>query len=326
MLTSLKTKNNPFDGKRVAVIGDVMVDRFIYGDVDRISPEAPVPVVKVSRRETHLGGAANVAANLKSLGAEPILIGRIGDDEYGKVFKKTMAEAEIDASHIVVSAHLPTISKCRIIARSQQMVRFDEEEVEQPATEDLEKLKAQLSAIRKEADVIVVSDYAKGLINLAVMDHIKELWAENGHILIDPKPQVPEEDAKYNGVTMIKPNLGEASAMLSRKDKPRENATVAQMAKDLLKHYNLEYTLITRSGDGMTLVLNDGSEYHLMADTQEVVDVSGAGDTVIATFASSIAAGLTPLQAGHLANLSGAIVVAKLGTASITWAELQAAI
>lgn len=324
MLTNL-IKTNPFEGKSIAVIGDVMVDRFIYGDVERISPEAPVPVVKVSKRETHLGGAANVAANIKSLGARPLLVGRIGHDEYGSVFKECALEIDIDNDYLFTSKQVPTTAKCRIIARSQQVVRFDEEvnaPLQQNEKEDVRKI---LEKVRKETDVIIVSDYAKGLVDADIMAVIKELWTD-GHILLDPKPQSFEEDQKYIGVNAIKPNLQEACKMVGSKEKPREDSTVERIAKELVNRYKLDYMLLTRSGDGMTLALSTGEVHHLKSETREVIDVSGAGDTVIATFAASLTAGFTPLQAAHLANVSGSVIVAKLGTASIHWQELKDAV
>lgn len=322
MLTNLIT-SNPFAGKPVAVLGDVMVDLFIYGEVERISPEAPIPVVKVSKKETHLGGASNVAANLKTLGATPIIIGRIGDDDYGTIFKKELEKSEI-SSETMLTSSIPTISKCRVIARTQQVVRVDEEETDPLTKDEKKRIQSILENARKKTNIIIVSDYAKGLLDEDVMKMVRTLWAD-GHILVDPKPKTRELDEKYHGATMIKPNLSEAVKMSEYLNSPREDALVEDMAAKLMSRYDLEYSLITRSGDGMTLTLKDGSAHHLKSETQEIIDVSGAGDTVIATFAAAISAGFTPLQAAHFANVAGGVIVSKLGTASITFDELKEA-
>lgn len=321
METSL-TSTNPFIGKYIAVLGDVMVDRFIYGDVERISPEAPVPVVKVSHRKTHLGGAANVAANLKSLGASPLMIGRIGADSYGHIFKECAKEEGISTEFLIESNTVPTTSKCRIIARTQQVVRFDEEETLPFTQKQQQNLLNVLKAVREKTSIIIVSDYAKGLLNADVFSMVKDLWSD-GLILLDPKPVSALEDEKYNHVHFMKPNLSEACKMLGEKNKPKTDEDVAEMATKLIARYNLKGALITRSGDGMTLAIKDQKTTHLKTITQEVIDVSGAGDTVIATYSAAIASGYSHEEASALANKAGGIIVSKLGTALITWEDLQ---
>ena len=312
---------NPFEGIRVAILGDVMLDRFIYGEVDRISPESPVPVVRVTRRESHLGGAGNVAANLSSLGAQPILIGRIGHDTLGQEFEAMSKDMSIDTKYLL-KTDVPTISKSRVVAHSQQVVRFDEECTDALSLQDRQRILTVIEEARKTTDTLIISDYSKGIIDDKMLTDVKKIWGA-GQIFIDPKPKGASRNKAYMNTTTMTPNVAEACELLGC-DKPKADEDAAVMAKNLVKKFELEHVLLTRSGDGMTLF--DGKKAHqLKSDTQEVVDVSGAGDTVISVFAAGIASGMSIEEAAHFANVSGGVVVAKLGTACATWAEMQKA-
>jgi rfaE bifunctional protein kinase chain/domain len=312
---------NPFLGVKVAVLGDVMMDCFMYGDVERISPEAPVPVVKVTKKNAHLGGAGNVVANLSSLGAKPIMIGRIGDDPLGVEFEKMSQKMGIETKFLLRTS-LPTISKTRVIARSQQVVRFDEEETGALSNHDRQRILTVLEEARKETSTLIVSDYSKGMVDDKMLNDIKKVW-QGGAIFIDPKPKGVTRNQAYIQTTTMTPNAQEASELLGC-DKPKTDDEAAMMAEQLVEKFDLEYVLLTRSGDGMTLY--DGQNvHHLKSKVQEVVDVSGAGDTVISIFAASIASGMKVEEAAHFANVSGGVVVAKLGTVTATWEDMQKA-
>lgn len=312
---------NPFEGTKVAILGDVMMDRFIYGEVDRISPEAPIPVVRVTKRNAHLGGAGNVAANLASLGGSPLLIGRIGDDELGKEFE-TMADTMGIETKYLLKTEIPTISKTRIIARTQQVVRFDEEVTDALAEIERQRVLTVLAEARKETEVLIISDYSKGMVDDKMLEDVKKVWG-GGKIFIDPKPKGEARNLAYTGTTTMTPNVKEACELLGE-SAPKDDAAAAVMAKALVEKFDLDHVLLTRSGDGMSLCF-EGEVLHLKSKTQEVIDVSGAGDTVITVFASCIASGMGVVEASHFANVSGGVVVAKLGTACATWAEMQSA-
>lgn len=323
MLISLTTdlNKNPFEGVKIAILGDVMLDRFIYGDVDRISPEAPVPVVRVKRRSSHLGGAGNVAANLASLGSNPILIGRIGDDDLGKEFEEMSNKIGVNTQYLL-KTDVPTISKSRVIARSQQVVRFDEECTDALELQDRKRILTVLEEVRKTTNVLIISDYSKGVVDDKMLEDVKKTWGA-GQIFIDPKPKGVSRNNAYIGTTTMTPNVTEACELLDC-DKPKTDADAESMAKDLVEKFDLDHVLLTRSGDGMTL-FDGNSTLHLKSETQEVIDVSGAGDTVISVFAAGIAAGMSIEESAHFANVSGGVVVAKLGTACASWKEMQSA-
>jgi D-glycero-beta-D-manno-heptose-7-phosphate kinase len=313
--------SNPFENVKVAVLGDVMMDRFIYGDVERISPEAPIPVVRVTKRNSHLGGAGNVAANLTALGAKPIMIGRIGDDELGREFE-TMANTMNMETKYLLKTEVPTISKTRVIARSQQVVRFDEEVTDSLSSHDRTRVLTVLEQARKETSTLIISDYSKGMVDDKMLEDVKKVW-RSGDIFIDPKPKGEARNIAYIGTTTMTPNAQEASELLSF-PKPKTDEEAEKMAAELVEKFNLNYVLLTRSGDGMTLYV-EGKAHHLKAKVQEVIDVSGAGDTVISVFAVAVASGMSVEEAAHFANVSGGVVVAKLGTATASWPEMQKA-
>lgn len=307
-----------FAGKTVLVLGDVMLDRFIYGAVDRISPEAPVPVIAVEKETAMLGGAGNVARNVAALGAKAVLIGLVGQDDAGAALRGMIdAEPGLDAE-LVADAKRRTTEKVRYISGSHQMLRVDRED---RGPGDAATLLAAFKARLASADVVVLSDYAKGVLTAEVVrGAIDAARAAGKPVVVDPKSR---DFARYDGATLIKPNrkeAAEATGIIDNSDEASEDAGAAILAMAP----GLEAALITRGGAGMTLSVRGEAPVHLPATAIEVFDVSGAGDTVAATLALSVAAGASLADAAHLANLAGGLVVAKLGTDVVTAAELTA--
>ena len=299
---------------RVLVVGDVMLDRYWFGDVTRISPEAPVPVVKIDHTEERPGGAANVARNIAALGARAALLSVVGTDEAGQTLAKLLRESAIDAS-LHGDAGLATTVKLRVIGRQQQLLRIDFENAP-----DHEVLKAELAEYAERlgnCDVIILSDYGKG--GLAHIATMIRLAREAGKpVLVDPKG---EDYARYKGASLMTPNRAELRQVVGRWASEDDLALRAQKLRSEL---GLDALLVTRSEEGMTLFRAAGTS-HEPALAREVFDVSGAGDTVIATLAVMMASGCDMAAAMKLANLAAGVVVAKLGTATCTLAELQAA-
>lgn len=302
-------------GVRLLVVGDIMLDRYWFGDVSRISPEAPVPVVNVERQEERLGGAANVARNATSLGAATSLLSVIGEDEAGRSLVRLLAEGGIDAS-LQVDPDIDTTVKLRVIGRQQQLLRIDFE-----TTPSHEILLAKLQEFERRVagcDVVLLSDYGKGgLTHIGEM--IRLARAADKPVLVDPKG---DDYGKYAGATVITPNRSELREVVGRWSSEDELVAKAQKLRGEL---GLEALLVTRSEEGMTLFL-DGETVHQPAQAREVFDVSGAGDTVIATLAVMLGGGASWEEAIRVANLAGGIVVGKLGTAIVSREELEAAL
>ena len=300
---------------RLLVVGDVMLDRYWFGEVSRISPEAPVPVVKVERSEERLGGAANVARNAASLGAFTGLLSVVGEDDAGRTLARLLEEGQI-AAGLHVDPEIDTTVKLRVIGRQQQLLRIDFE-----TTPSHEILKAKLADFEQrvaQADVVILSDYGKGgLTHIAEMIRIAR--AHDKPVLVDPKG---DDWGKYAGATVITPNRSELREVVGRWS---SEAELAAKATKLRGELSLEALLVTRSEEGMTLFADDGI-YHQPAHAREVFDVSGAGDTVIATLAVMLAAGADWAEAIRVANVAAGIVVGKLGTAVVTREELAAAL
>jgi len=297
---------------RVLVVGDIMLDRYWFGEVERISPEAPVPVVRVAKREDRLGGAANVARNIVALGAQATLIGVVGNDEVGASLRG-LAESSGVAAALVIDDALPTTLKMRVLGRQQQMLRVDFEDL--PSEQALADLQQRVVAALPHHDIVVLSDYAKG-----ALTHVSALIAaaaEQGvPVLVDPKG---DDYARYKGAALVTPNRSEMQQAVGRW---QTEAQLAQRAQRLRAECALEALLVTRSEQGMTLFTEAGSD-HVDALAHEVFDVSGAGDTVLATLAVMRAAGLGWSDAMRWANRAGGIVVGKLGTSIVTAAELE---
>ncbi|HEY4354623.1 MAG TPA: bifunctional D-glycero-beta-D-manno-heptose-7-phosphate kinase/D-glycero-beta-D-manno-heptose 1-phosphate adenylyltransferase HldE [Acidobacteriaceae bacterium] len=305
-----------FSGIRVLVIGDLMLDRYILGDVDRISPEAPVPVLRHVDRYARPGGAANVAMNLAGLECSPILLGFWGNDPEQAELAGLLREHCIDIDGIVTTA-LPTISKTRIVAHRQQLVRLDIEGTEPYTQPEVDLLQARAVALVPEVDAVVLSDYAKGaLVESLCQAVIEAARAAGVPVLVDPKSR---DFGKYAGATTICPNLGELVAATGVPAADSEG--LLQAARQLIAAHDLEFVTVTRSKDGITLV-KPGETLHSPARAREVFDVSGAGDTVIATLAASLAKGVPLPIVLELANLAAGIVVGKVGTAPIALHEI----
>lgn len=307
-----------FAGKTVLVLGDVMLDRFIYGAVDRISPEAPVPVIAVEKETAMLGGAGNVARNVAALGAKAVLIGLVGQDDAGAALRGMIdAERGLEAE-LVTDPQRRTTEKVRYISGSHQMLRVDRED---RGPGDAAALLSAFKARLATADVVVLSDYAKGVLTSEVVrGAIDAARAAGKPVIVDPKSR---DFARYDGANLIKPNrkeAAEATGITENSDEASEDAGEAILAMAP----GLDAALITRGGAGMTLAVRGEAPVHLPATAIEVFDVSGAGDTVAATLALAIAASASLPEAAHLANLAGGLVVAKLGTDVVTAAELTA--
>jgi rfaE bifunctional protein kinase chain/domain len=301
------------DRSRVLVVGDVMLDRYWFGEVNRISPEAPVPVVRVERREDRLGGAANVARNVAALGAGAALLGVVGTDEAGDAVERLLREAAIDC-RLNRDPAISTVIKLRVIGRQQQLLRIDFEEP--PSDAVLRDKLTQFNALAAQYDVIVLSDYAKGsLVNVREMIALGRGLGKT--VLVDPKG---EDFGPYAGASLLTPNKSELRRVVGSWN---SEAQLTEKAQQLRASLRLEALLVTRSEEGMTLYTAD-EVLHMSAVAREVYDVSGAGDTVIATVAVMLAAGLSIGEAVAIANRAGGIVVGKLGTATVTREELFA--
>lgn len=305
-----------FKGASVLVVGDIMLDRYWHGGTSRISPEAPVPVVKVENIEERPGGAGNVALNVASLGANATLIGLTGNDEQADALETTLSSAGIQCG-FVRDDSVPTITKLRIISRHQQLIRLDFED----SSEQYERvsLETQVLDSISNSDVLLLSDYAKGAVT-APKKIIAAAKAANVPVLVDPKGTDFE---RYRGATLLTPNLHEFEAVVGE---CKDDKSLIERAHGLIEKFDLQAMLVTRGEHGMTLVQRNNHESsYFPAKAKEVYDVTGAGDTVIATLASSLAAGTDLVTATALANLAAGIVVGKLGTAAINRVELRRA-
>lgn len=299
---------------RVLVVGDVMLDRYWFGEVSRISPEAPVPVVKVGRSEERPGGAANVAFNCSALGARVALLSVVGADEAGRNLASLLRASEIECS-LHEDAKLSTTVKLRVIGRQQQLLRIDFENA--PDHEILRTKLTDFETRLAACDVVILSDYGKGGLT-HITEMIRLARAAGKPVLVDPKG---DDYSRYAGATLLTPNRTEMSDVVGRW---KDDAELATKAARLREELRLEALLVTRSEEGMTLFSAAGVA-HESALAREVYDVSGAGDTVIATLAVMLGSGLTLPQAMRQANLAAGVVVGKLGTASCSLEELKAA-
>ena len=297
---------------RILVAGDVMLDRYWFGEVNRISPEAPVPVVRIEKREERLGGAANVARNIAALGVQASLLGIVGQDEAGDAVDELLAKSNI-GSYLQRDTAVSTIIKLRVIGRQQQLLRID---FEQPPGELVLRDKlSQFNALLSQYDLIVLSDYAKGsLVNVAEM--IAAARKTGKRVLVDPKG---EDFSIYAGASILTPNKAELKHCVGSW---KNEAELTAKAQQLRRSLGLEALLLTRSEEGMSLY-SESEVLHIPAMAREVYDVSGAGDTVIATLAVMLAAGMTLADAVAIANRAGGIVVGKLGASTVSREELS---
>jgi D-beta-D-heptose 7-phosphate kinase/D-beta-D-heptose 1-phosphate adenosyltransferase len=308
------------EGRRVAVYGDVMLDEFVWGDVARISPEAPVPVVEIRRESVRLGGAANVLANLVALGARATLVGVVGRDRAAAQLTAKLDEfgAGRAEARLVTDETRPTTIKTRIIAHNQLVVRADRERRAPVAATVEDELIAALAATLEGADALVVSDYDKGAVTPRVLAEVlPRAQAAGRHVLIDPKLRNFDS---YRPATLVTPNHIEALRLTNSEDDTDEG--IAAAARSLRARVGCQAVLITRGERGMMLLAGDGVPLYVGTVAREVYDVTGAGDTVIATLAAALAAGATLAEAAALANHAAGIVVGKLGTATASAEEL----
>jgi rfaE bifunctional protein kinase chain/domain len=311
-LTIEKADRNQFSKTRLLVVGDVMLDRYWFGDTGRISPEAPVPVVQVAKIDERLGGAANVARNASALGAKTTILGVIGHDEAGKRVEQLLQESGVQ-SQLQADSKVPTTVKLRVIARQQQLIRLDFEET--PSQNSLDEKLKRFESLLPQVDVVILSDYGKGALE-QVSAMIALAKANKKLVLVDPKG---DAYSKYKGATVLTPNRSELRQVIGQWS---DEADLTKRAQSLRQELELSALLLTRSEEGMTLFTEKGTE-HVRAQAREVFDVSGAGDTVIATLAVAMAAGWPLERAMALANRAGGIVVGKLGTATVSAEELQ---
>ena len=303
---------------RVVVVGDIMLDRYLIGETERLSPEAPVPVVTVRERHAALGGAANVAANVAALGARCLLVGTVGDDNDGAAIRQELAVARLGDRFVLTIAGRPTTSKTRIIARSQQIVRIDDEVDTLLDGHDLERLVRAARDALADADALLLEDYNKGALPPALIAAVMEVARHRGiPIVVDPKFR---QFFEYAGATVFKPNRRELeSALGAAVDLQNGNALPQVLAR--LKVDNL---LVTLGAEGMVLVMKDGSSTHFPTIARAIYDVSGAGDTVTAWMGTALAAGASVRESTQLANYAAGVEVGKAGVATVSPEEVLA--
>jgi rfaE bifunctional protein kinase chain/domain len=310
----LKSLVERLPGANVLVVGDLMLDRYWWGDVTRISPEAPVPVVRLKKNTYAPGGAANVAANIAGLGATTILIGTIGADPEGEIFKHLLGEINIRTENIVALESRPTTVKTRVIAHSQQVVRVDQEETGDLSETEANAVWDSIAEVIEEVDLIIVSDYAKGTLTGKLLDRlIATARSLSKPLLVDPKGK---DFSKYAGASLLTPNRREAAEACHLEHETQDLVEIA--GARLMSELELDAILITQSEDGMTLFKDGTPPRHLEAQAREIYDVTGAGDTVIACMGAALAAGADYFEAAQIANLGASIVIEQIGTTFIT--------
>lgn len=313
---------------RILVIGDVMLDHFIWGHVRRISPEAPVPIVEVTREEFYPGGAANVARNISPFSPHTHLMGRVGKDSAADRLRDLLIADKVDPAPLLVHDTLPTISKARVSARQQQIVRVDREKLLPLTADELAEIEKRLRALAPNLDAIILEDYGKGFMTTALMQLVSKIAAEHNLIVtVDPSPRNP---LPWSGVTLVKPNRLEAFAAAGLEDHllpgpPAQNPELLEVGRILLEKWAVNSVLVTLGEHGMMLFERGQSPHHIHTRAREVYDVSGAGDTAIALLTLALAAGFKLPDAAEIANHASGIVVGKLGTATLTPDELLAA-
>ena len=312
---------------RILGVGDVMLDQFIWGQVSRISPEAPVPVVDFVRESLMPGGAANVARNLSALQAATELFGLTGRDESARRLKRLLSEQRVGCRGLVVDPKRATTIKTRIVAHQQQVVRVDRESRHPAESGVTNRLVQALAERLPSADAVIVGDYGKGVVTQPLLEALKRLCRPRGIWLsLDPKPVHLLE---LKDLSLLTPNRKEAFELAgvadgARSENPLRDARLVQVAEKLLRELRPALLLITLGDQGMLLCRRDQPPFHIPTVAQEVFDVSGAGDTVIATFTAAIAAGASPVEAAILSNHAAGVVVGKVGTATVLPQELAA--
>jgi D-glycero-beta-D-manno-heptose-7-phosphate kinase len=313
-----------FPSRRLLVVGDIMLDEYVWGDVRRISPEAPVPVVAVIRDTRTLGGAANVALNVASLGARVDVVGLVGSDPAGREITRMLRNRGIGVAGLVVDPGRTTTVKTRVIAQQQQVVRVDREKKEPPADKAREALKTRVLSALGRADGVVLSDYRKGVLSRELVEEVVAAAKKKGvFVAVDPKQA---DFAYYRGCTVITPNKAEAEAALGDRELTGD-LEIWRGGKALLRKTGAKAILVTRGEEGMSLVERGRRTFfHIPAQGRQVFDVTGAGDTVIGTLATGLGAGAPLRDAALLANLAAGVVVGEVGTAPITAEKLSRAL
>ncbi len=326
-LTRLEHILDRASSRRITVIGDLMLDEFVWGKVGRISPEAPVPVVEVTGESFYPGGAANVARNLREFVNRVEIIGLLGKDRSGKQLRELLAEQKIDISNAVEEDSFRTIVKTRIIARNQQVVRVDREQFTGPSARQVREVVSAVQRNIPEIDAIIFEDYGKGFLTTELVSQIANDARSAGKIVAaDPNPR---RTVEWRGLTVIKPNRTEAflAAGIPGHDTdivPSQDMDLKRAGEALLKKWETKYVLVTLGEHGMMLFQEQETPHYIPTKAKEVFDVSGAGDTAIALFTLGLACGATPTEAAEIANHASAVVVSKLGTATVTRDELIA--
>lgn len=304
---------------KILILGDIMLDEYLFGSVNRISPEAPVPVVEITSDNFLLGGAANVAANIKKLGDEPLLLGTVGEDEASIKLSQILKNKKIGSDFLVNDKSRQTTIKTRVIANNQQIVRTDRENTHE-LDSDVEKIVMnKFMSVKDEIKAVIISDYGKGVITLSLLEKVIQTCVDNDiFIAVDPKET---HFHNYKKVSVITPNHHEAGFAYGKRI--RSEADLMEVGNGLLEKLQAESILITRGADGMSLFRTGFEPTHIPTFARQVFDVTGAGDTVIASFVSAISAGATLPEAAIVANAGAGITVAEVGTASVTADRLE---
>lgn len=312
----MKNAGLDFSDSKILIVGDVMLDKYYFGCVERISPEAPVPIVNILKEESRLGGAANVANNIASLGGHTLLCGTIGHDFFGKEIERISRQKNIRT--VLLKTLCPTITKARIIGGKQQIVRVDYEDKAAISSTNKRLLKETIHASLPEYDILVISDYGKGLISEEVCHFlIRQARKADKKVIIDPKGK---NWKKYSGANLVTPNVKELSDIVGY-TVPNTDRAIEKAAREAIEANDLASLLVTRSEKGMSLISNM-PPIHIPTHSEEVFDVSGAGDTVVATLSICLAKGMDIAEAMKTANIAAGVVVKKIGTATLTIDEL----
>ncbi|MCH9024948.1 MAG: D-glycero-beta-D-manno-heptose-7-phosphate kinase [candidate division Zixibacteria bacterium] len=318
-LRRIREITSGFGDARVLILGDIMLDEYMYGSVDRISPEAPVPVVNISSSKILLGGAANVAANICSLGGEALLLGTVGDDEAASKISQLLKTEKISNDLLVTDLTRRTTIKTRIIAHSQQIVRADREDRHE-VNPDIEKeIISRFLSVADDIQAVIVSDYGKGVINQSLLEKLMSVCLQkNIFVAVDPKET---HFNNYQRVSLITPNHHEAGFAYGRRIHNEKD--LLEVGKGLLKRLQAKSILITRGPDGMSLFTEDSEPTHIPTFAKKVYDVTGAGDTVIAVFVAATCAGADLVESAIVANAGAGLTVGEIGTATVTTDDLR---
>ncbi len=302
-----------YEGKKIIVIGDLMVDEYLKGSVNRLSPEAPVPIVEIDYESYHFGGAANVSYNLKTLGCKPLTIGLAGNDRAGNILIDLLKEQGMDTRGIIQTNERPTTLKTRIIGDNQHIARVDREKVDYIDEVLFREVAKTFDSLIEEADAVILEDYNKGILSVELIRYIQQqAQKKDKMVLVDPKFI---NFLEYKGATVFKPNLKETIHALARPI--QTDGEVEQAGKELLRTLSAQCVLITRGGKGMTLIESNGDVNHIPTRTRKVADVSGAGDTVISTLTAALTGGASFKEAATIANFAAGLVCEEVGIVPI---------